>query len=768
MKINIFYTKFRMKANLIKLEKKIEKIWKKEKIYKKIIKDKKRKKFILHDGPPYANGDVHFGHVLNKIIKDITIKKKNMYGYRTIYLPGWDCHGTPIELKVCEKGKKNLIHYRRYAKKQIKNQKRVFKKIGMLYDWKKYYKTMSFEIESKEIKFFRKIYKKKLIKRNKKIVNWCYNCKSSLSEYEIENSKISCSYYYIYFLNKGKKFLFLAKYNDLNYKVIGISINCKEKICLISLNYKRYYIIKSQISLIKNAKLIKEKNINSLKKNKKIIIDKNKTEVLYSIKIISGIKKKSKIFKKGTDVCWRHKCIIYRTVLTHWFIKTDFKKNFYKEINKIKFYPQNTKKIFKSYLKDRPDWNIARQKKWGVPICLIYKKKSKKIYLLKNFSNIVKKKGIEAWNELKINKKFKKSKDTLDVWFDSGISHYTVLKNPKVYKYNKIPADVYIEGIDQHRGWFNASIITSHLYNNKNCTKAFVTHGFVLDKNGNKMSKSLGNYINVESILSKYGSEILRIYFSIRNFNKNIEFSINEIEKTKILYKKLRYIIRFILNNIKKKVKKNYNYEEIDIYILNELKKTINKVKKYDDKYEYYNSFRIIKEFCIKKLSNFYFSVIKDRLYLTELNSVTRRVCFTVLSIIFKKIIILLSPYLSYTCEEAWRIEKKKSIFLKKIKNIKIKKSKNNWKKIFKIRKKVIKNKKIYKNKVLRLYFYIEELNLSSYEIKKIFNVTDFFLFKKKTSKIFFKVLKNFYKCKRCWNYFKNIKKYCKKCKKFL
>ncbi|MGX7582760.1 class I tRNA ligase family protein [Candidatus Vidania fulgoroideorum] len=770
MKINIFYTNFSMKANLFFLQKKINKFWKKNEIYKSIIRDKKRKKFILHDGPPYANGKVHFGHLLNKIIKDVIMKKKNMYGYRTIYLPGWDCHGTPIELKVSKK--KEMILYRKYAINQIKKQKRVFKKIGMIYDWKNYYKTMSYDIESREVKLFIEFYKKKKINRNKKIVNWCYKCNSSLSEFEIEKKNIECNYFLISFNLCGNILFFAAKHNNLNYKVIGVSVNHNEKILILKNNKKFFFIIKSQYFIFKKYKIYKEIDLRIIKKNKNIIIDKNKTEVLYSIKK-RYLKNKIIFFKKKikSDVCWRHKIIIYRTVLTHWFIKTDFDNKFYKKIKKIKFYPKNTKNIFKKYLMDRPDWNIARQRKWGVPICLIYNKKNNKIYLLKGIYELIKKYGIEIWSKIKLSKEYKKSKDTLDVWFDSGISHYTVLKNKKLCKYNKSPADVYVEGVDQHRGWFNASTITSYLYNNKICSKSFVTHGFVVDEKGKKMSKSLGNYLDVEKILKNQSIEIIRMYLMSMNYFKNIQFSINELKKIEELYKKIRYIIRFMLNNSKDLKfinKKKICYEETDKYIINEFVKLFKKVKKFDKKYEYFNSFKCIKEFCIKKLSNFYFELIKDRLYLSKKNSKTRITCQYVLKKILKKILILLSPYISYTCEEAWLINNKKSIFFEKIKNFKKIKSINNWKEILNIRKKVLKNKINYKEKAIRLYFYIKYIKLKKIELNKIFKVSDVKILKRKSSRIILEPLYNYKKCERCWNYYKKIKKFCNDCKNIL
>ncbi|MGX7586146.1 class I tRNA ligase family protein [Candidatus Vidania fulgoroideorum] len=755
-----------MKANLIILEKKLNNYWKKENFYKKIVEDKSRKKFILHDGPPYANGKVHFGHILNKIIKDVTMKKKNMFGYRSVYLPGWDCHGTPIELKVSKKNK-GLINYRKYAASQINEQKKVFKKIGMIYTWKKYYKTMSFDYESKEIKFFMKLYKKKIIKRKKKIVNWCYNCNSSLSEFEIEKSNLSHKYFLVKILVKGVFFIFVSKYNKLNYKIIGISINFNEVLFLSKFSNKKYYILKSQKKFFKDINILKKININIFKNDNRVIIDKNKTDILYSNKKKNKNRnKKKKIKIKGFDVCWRHKCIIYRTILTHWFIKMKFKKDFYKNLNKIKFFPKNSKEILKKYLKDRPDWNITRQKKWGVPICLVYKKN--KVYSLRGITNLVKKYGITVWNNIKLNKKYKKSNDTLDVWFDSGITHYTVLRNKKLCKYNKFPADVLIEGVDQNRGWFNSSIITSYLYNKKNCTKNIVTHGFVVDEKGNKMSKSLGNYIDVNKIINKYGVEIIRLYLMSNNFFKNIQFSVKKIEESQNMYRKIRYIIRFMINNTIDFKKCNSDYEEIDLYIVNELIKLIKKVKFYDKKYEFFNSFKAIKEFCFSKLSNIYFEIVKDRLYLSEINSNTRRICQKVILKILKNLLIILSPYLSYTCEEAWILRNKGSIFLQRLNKIKIKKSKNNWKKILKLRKKILKKKTKFNNEALMLYFYIKKIKLKDKEILKLFGVSKYKILSDKKKKIRIKKLKNYKKCIRCWNFYKNIKIYCKECEEIL
>ncbi|WP_458659140.1 class I tRNA ligase family protein [Candidatus Vidania fulgoroideorum] len=763
MKINIFKSKFKMRGNLIKLEKKINIFWKKKNIYNKIIKDKKRKKYIIHDGPPYANGELHLGHILNKILKDTIMKKMNSIGYRSIYIPGWDCHGTPIELNV-SKNKKNydFLDLRKYTNNQINIQKSIFENLGMLYHWNNYYKTMNYKIESKEIYFFKKIFFKNKIKIKYRIINWCKSCNSSLSEYEIEEKKIITKLNVI----KYSKLIILSK--TIKNKCFLVD----EKLFLYLFGYKKkyYFILNIHIKFFKKFKILKKISLNLFKKiGFKIAIEKYKKNFFESVYFVNYLKNKNikNIFvKKKNYLCSRHKKKIFLINKKQWFIPINFKKKIIKIIKKnIKFYPPKGFNELSKYINQRPDWNISREKKWGVPICLLVK--NKKIIFFSKIIKLVKKYGIEIWSKLKF-KNYKKINFTLDVWFDSGITHYTII-NKK--------SDVYIEGRDQYRGWFNSSVITNYIYNNKICCKNLITHGFVLNNDGLKMSKSLGNYINPKILIDKYGVEILRLFFLSKNYFNNICFSEEKIKNTLNIYKKLRNIIKFMLSNIVD-YNNDYKYKllEIDKYIINIFNKTIKKCFFYDKKYEFFNSFRIMKDFCFKTLSGFYFENIKERLYIFKINSRKRRSCQTAINYILKRLLIFMSPYISYTSEEAW--DGNSSIFLasyKKIYEPNFKIKEKNWNFLIEIKKKFNKfleekkfNGCVYLKIKTPKFNFIKKI--PEYDIIKIFKVykVDIVFSNKLSFEI--KILNNLKKCIRCWNFFKKISKnkMCKFCFKII
>ncbi|MGX7582480.1 class I tRNA ligase family protein [Candidatus Vidania fulgoroideorum] len=711
-----------MKGNLKKLEKDIYNFWKKKNIYERIIK-KKREKIFLHDGPPYANGKLHLGHIMNKILKDTVMKKMNLLNYKTFFLPGFDCHGIPIEINV---KKKKYLLFRKYAKKQIKNQIKLFKKIGMIYNWKKYYKTMSFDTEYKTILAFKKIFLKKIIKIGKKYVNWCSKCNSSLSEFETINKKIKKK---IFFYKNNKLLFFINKKNKLKKKLKS------NLYFLIKYKKKFYFILKEQKKIFYNflLKKIKGKYIKKTIRN-------NIEKICY--------------FRKKIKLCSRHYSKTILKKKKQLFININFKKNLKKIIEKINFFPKYGKNELYKYIFNKPNWNISRNKKWGTVIPLIINKKKKKIFFFKKIK-LIKKYGIDVWEKVKIkNKKFKKIKDTMDVWFDSGVTHYSIMKNKK--------SDFYIEGRDQYRGWFNSSLITSYMINKDSCYKNLIVHGFVLDENGNKLSKSLQNYVNPEFLIEKYGSEILRLYILSNNYLKNVNFSEKKIINIKNIYKKIRYIIKFIISNtIDLKKKKKTRHSEFDIYIINLFIEKIFLCFKYDRKFEYFNSFRIMKEFCFKNLNN-YIEVIKDILYLKNKNSLDRVSCQKVLKYILKNILLFFSPYLSFTSEESWN--KKKSIFLKRYKKFKIIKSKikkSDWNCLFKIKKKFLfflkkMYKKIDKPIFLKLKTNKNIKKIPKYYIKKILKISKIKLVKSK--KIFQVIFLDYKKCIRCWNFFKKLK----------
>ncbi|MGX7583047.1 class I tRNA ligase family protein [Candidatus Vidania fulgoroideorum] len=754
--INLNKVSFELKGNLRNNIKKIDKKWKEEKIYEKILMDKKRKKKItIHDGPPYANGKIHLGHAINKIIKDVIVKKYISLGYKVFYLPGWDCHGLPIEINVGKK--KKIEKYRKYANKQIKIQKTQFKKLGCLYYWRRIYKTMDPNIQYKEIKFLYKLLKNKKIFIKKEIINFCEECNSSLSNFELESEEKKLKTYFIVVKINGKNVILKSFFK----KISKVFIDKKTRFikCFILNNF--FYLTKNTLITLNIKCFTNIKKVYSFKETK---LPKLNKEYI----VLKGKKKVNFFFEKKNTcpvkICWRHKKKVIKKIKKQFFIDVKIKKD---TINSILFYPKNTKKKFLQNVFKRPNWNISRRRTWGVPITLFIK--GKKAIFFKKIARYINKFGVKVWKIFKIkSKKYKKCKDILDVWFDSGVTHYTVLKK-------NFPADIYIEGKDQHRGWFNASFITSQLVNNISPFKKLITHGFAVDNTGKKMSKSKGNYTDLENLLDKYNTEIIRLFVSSSNFFKDISISDEKINNIRFDYIKIRSIIKFCIQNIQdlKKTKKTNIKLLIDRYFIYKFKKMLKKFKKYDEKFEFFRSFNVIKKFLFKNLSNFYFSNIKDRLYILQRKSEDRISCQTSIKCILREILILFSPYISYTSEEAWRkCFKKSSIFLAKQRTLKSNIKAEEilaFKKLIKFRKQFDNIKENDKNKrVLYImcnkhYIYIKKMER---EVKYFFHNYKNIVLKDKNEGIMLGKKKTNSKCKRCWNFITNFfdNEKCKRC----
>ncbi len=904
--LNLPKINFPMRANLTINEPLIIKKWNKENLYKIIRKNNKnKKKFIIHDGPPYANGNIHLGHAYNKILKDIILKYKNFMNLDTPYIPGWDCHGLPIELKIKKKKniKKNKLENfkkkcHKYVMTQIKNQKKSFIRLGISGDWKNYYKTMDFKVIANTIRTFRKIIKLKLIERKKKPVNWCINCKSSLSEAEIEyKNKTSNSIYISFEIYKKKKFIYknkleYEKYRNHKIEIIvwtttpwtipancALSINPKLTYFLIETLNKIFIISKNRINIFKNKiniiNKIKWKQIKNTiflhpisNKKTPIIIDKNikkntgtgivhiaskhgEEDYILSKKnnikginvinkngryinykyikninnctieqaeklILNTLKKKNKLIYQDKIIhkypfCWRHKKPIILRTTSQWFIninKNNFKKKLLNSIKKVQWIPSWGYKKIQKMIINRPNWCISRQRKWGTPITLFINKNNKTTHpktlnFLKILSNKIEKYGPNYWVNLnkkkflgKEYKKYKKTYDVLDIWFDSGATCFTIL-NSKFKKKKYI--NLYLEGSDQYRGWFMSSLIINTAINNTAPYKKVLSHGFVVDNKGKKMSKSLNNYIDPHQIINQFGADILRLWVASTKYSKEIHISNEIILRVVESYRKIRNTIKFLVSNLDNfnpeinQIKKK-NMLLLDKWIIHKTKETQKKIIHLYKKFKFYKVTKKIIKFCTFYLSSLYLDIIKDRKYTIKKTTTPYNSVQTTIWMLLESIIKWITPILPFTSEEVWKYiprNKPKYIYLetwfnklfyiKNINNINIFKKliiiKNKMNKIIENQK----QKKIINSSLeTEITLYLEKKFLK--KIKKIKSELKFFFItskvnlkkiKKKNKKNFFKIICNKHngiKCKRCWHYVNKIEqntKYpniCKRC----
>ncbi|MCM8766829.1 MAG: isoleucine--tRNA ligase [Candidatus Omnitrophica bacterium] len=893
-------TEFPMKANLSHKEPEILKFWEKIEIYKKIIKKNKGKKeYILHDGPPYANGHIHLGTALNKILKDIVVKYKSLSGFYSPFKPGWDCHGMPIEHQVFKEIGKNknevdILEFRKraseFAKKFVEIQKNEFKRLGIFGEWENPYLTLSPDYESDIIKAFGKLYLSGYIYQTYKPIYWCIICETALAEAEIEYYEKKSPSIFVKFkiiddkekgMGENSYFLIWTTTPWTLPGNTGIMVHPDFKYVLVEFNNEKIIIAEKRKEEIEK---IIGKNLNILKefKGKELegIICKNpllerKSRVVLSefvsgeegtgcvhtapghgeedyyvgikngLPILSPVNEKGEFTEeieefKGINVfkadpviieklknnnfllssgeithsypfCWRCKNpVIYRST-KQWFLKIDhnnLRQRMLEEIKKVKWVPPEGINRISSMVSLRPDWCLSRQRLWGVFIPVFYCKNCNNSVIteetIEKIYNLVKEFGSNVWIEKKEeeilpegfkcpfcgSKSFKKELDILDVWFDSGVSHLAVLKEENNLKW---PSDLYLEGSDQHRGWFQTSLIVSCGIFNSAPYRNVLTHGFVVDGEGRKMSKSLGNVITPEQIIKNYGAEILRLWSVYENYQEDIRISDEIIKNIVKSYRVIRNTIRFLLGNIYDYKKEDeIPYEklfEVDKLAVEKLKVLVKKVTEYYENFAFNKAFEEIYNFCNIFLSSFYLDYLKDRLYTYSKNSIERKAGQTVLNKILNVLLILISPILSFTAEEAYQFipyEKKESIFLEDWP--KIEKEDENllkrWDKFFEIRKIVLKKieekreqKLIGSSLETKVIIKCDKENFeflnSFYKIQTLFIVSEVEI--QLDKKFDVKVEKtNNKKCQRCWIYFPEIGKdsefpdLCEKCIKVI
>lgn len=870
-------TGFEMKANLNTKEPVIQEEWLKKEIYQKILnKNKNKTPFILHDGPPYANGNLHIGHILNKTLKDFIVRYKNFNGFFAPYNPGWDTHGLPIEVAMLKQNPnaKNLSIIERrdicknYALEQIKNQQKQFQRVGLLSDFSTTYYTLNHEYVIAQLNVFKEMVRQELVFQELKPVYWSWSSQTSLAEAEIEysNSNSDSIYFTLDLLpnnlipNSTKLIIWtttpwtlpsnlavavnpLFEYNIVNYNNQNYII-CKDLISKLNdvfkwTNYKVIRTIKgSDLENLNYIHPIKNKHcpiicadyvsnsdgtglvhnapgfgledyiackkyniniycpINEYGKFTNEVEDAELVDKFYvdtNPIIIDRLKDKNallhhEVITHSVGFDWRTKKPIMYRATKQWFINLkNVKKEAIKSLqNDVKSpFQQNTDRMIEMIDK-RDEWCISRQRVWGVPIPIIYDENNNPlldIELIDNIIDILNKKGVNYWYsadvsefltpKLKIsNKHYTKEKDIMDVWFDSGCSHNMLKQWNLPY-----PADLYLEGSDQYRGWFNSSLLIGTILNKKSPYKAILQHGFVLDENGFKMSKSKGNTVDPFSVFNKYGSDICRLWIANSEYADDLRIGDTILNQTSEIYRKIRNsLFKYSLSVIddfdyetdRKQIISNYN-----IFVLNKLYYLLEQINKDYDNFQFNNIIKYIYNFVLE-LSNWYFEYIKDYIYCYELNNPLRREIQTTIYIILYNLMIALSPIIPHTTEEVYSHFKIKNKLdsvhlndwydLTKLKQYTINFDINKYNQFFKFRdlvtielEKLRNNNLIKKNNEAIVYINqklvseFNDINLKSWLMVAAVKLDNNI----ETIKV---ENANFIKCPRCWGYFDNNK----------
>jgi len=812
--INLPKTAFSMKANLPIREPEILKLWKNINLYNELRKSRKgEEKFVLHDGPPYANGNIHMGTALNKILKDIIVKFHQMDGKDSVYVPGWDCHGLPIEWKIEEQYKKNkknknevpIVEFRKecraFAEKWIDVHKDQFKRLGVIGDWENYYSTMSFDAEAQIVRELGKFLKEGSLYRGFKPVLWSTVEKTALADAEVEYQDHKSETIYTSFTVKSSNIKELndsdiiiwtttpwtipanraLAYNEtLDYLLIEIKDDgdFKDKKIVIAEALLESVVQDCRIKDFKKLKKFKGKNFkgtickhpffelgydydipmlearfvtteqgtgvvhcapshgpddfnlclnNGIKAIETVDGDGKYTknvslfEGIHIFKanpiVIEKLKEQKKLLSNGELVhsyphSWRSKAPLVHRATPQWFISMeshDLRKKALKAIDETNFYPSKGKERLKSMIETRPDWCVSRQRVWGVPLPIFVNKKTNKILIddgvFENIATIYEKEGSDCWfsddAQKFLGKKYKaedyeKLRDIVEVWFDSGSTHSFVLEKRKDLKW---PASMYLEGSDQHRGWFHSSLLESCGTRGRAPFESILSHGFVVDGKGLKMSKSLGNVIAPEEILKKYGADILRIWVTSSNYAEDLRIDYSILDQHSESYRKIRNTFRYLLGNlndtfdeIKLENIKIEKLPELEQFMLHKIYNLNLNFNKYFKNYDFHNLYKELLNFCTVDLSAFYFDIRKDSLYCDPRDSEKRKSTLLLLNIILNSLLKWFAPILSFTTEEIYQLisKKKKSIHLesfikfpKKFENPKLSKK---WLQLLKIR----------------------------------------------------------------------------------
>lgn len=779
-KLNLPETPFPMRGDLAKREPAWLKTWQDKKLYQRIREARKgAKKFILHDGPPYANGDIHIGHAVNKILKDVIVKSKTMSGFDAPYVPGWDCHGLPIELVVEKNHGKDIAPAkfrelcREYAAEQVARQKKDFIRLGVQGDWDNPYLTMDFKTEADIMRALGDIYKNGYLYQGSKPVHWCVDCGSALAEAEVEYEDVNSpaidvgfkvvdnaalgkafatavtadAYAVIWtttpwtlpanqavsvhpemdydLIQTSKGLLILAhelaeatlkRYGEEDAKVLGsckgvalkglllqhpfdnrqVPVICGEHVTtdagtglvhtaaahgnddwlVMRANFpnEKPRVLIGGDGKFFNSQLVEFEAIRGLTRQ-----DANK--VILTKMQENGALLASARLNHSFPHCWRHKTPLMQLATHQWFIgmnETDaqgvsLREHANKAVDKTEFFPSWGRARLEAMIRNRPDWCVSRQRNWGVPMPLFVHKETgephpQTLELLEKVCLDVEKQGIEAWFSLdgaaflaahapQDAGQYKKVTDTLDVWFDSGATHAAVLKRRPELQH---PADLYLEGSDQHRGWFQSSLLTGCAIDGRAPYEALLTHGFVVDGAGHKMSKSKGNVVAPQKVMDTYGADILRLWTASTDYSGELTISDEILKRVAESYRRIRNTLRFLLANLadfdaKKDLLPVSEWLEIDRYALHLTSKLQAGILADYDRYEFHLAVQKFVSFCSEDLGGFYLDILKDRLYTAGETSHARRAAQSALHHITHAMMRLMAPILSFTADEIWQ-----------------------------------------------------------------------------------------------------------------
>ncbi|VEP15160.1 Isoleucine--tRNA ligase [Hyella patelloides LEGE 07179] len=787
--VNLPQTDFSMRANAVKREPELQQFWAENQIYEQLSQNNPKESFILHDGPPYANGSLHMGHALNKILKDIINKYKLLQGHKTDYIPGWDCHGLPIELKVLQKMKskerqgltplKLRQKAQEFALKAKQEQCEGFKRYGVWGDWEHPYLTLTPEYEAAQIAVFGEMALKGYIYRGLKPVHWSPSSRTALAEAELEypEGHTSPSIYVAFpvvSLGEGAKELeeYLPKLNVAIWTTtpwtipgnLAVAVNGDLEYVVVRANGHsslQYLIVAKDLVEQLSTTLEAELTIKTTVTGKTLegityrhpLFDRESKVVIggdyittesgtglvhtapghgqedyitgqkYDLPILSPVDDGGKfteeagkfaglqVVAKGNEKVsagnqaiidalqeagsllkheeyahkypydWRTKKPTIFRATEQWFASVEgFRDNALEAIKSVTWIPTIGENRITPMVKDRSDWCISRQRSWGVPIPVFYDESTNEALLTEETINHVKaiiaEKGSDAWWELPVEellpeqyrnngKTYRKGTDTMDVWFDSGSSWASVAKARGL----KYPVDMYLEGSDQHRGWFQSSLLTSVAVNDTAPYKTVLTHGYVVDANGRKMSKSLGNGVDPKVIIEggknkkqepPYGADVLRLWVSSVDYSSDVRIGNSIVKQLADIYRKIRNTSRFLLGNLhdfdpSKDAVAYADLPELDKYMLHRITEVFADITDAYESYQFYRFFQAVQNFCVVDLSNFYLDIAKDRLYISSLGSFRRRSCQTVLAVAIENLAKSIAPVLSHMAEDIWQ-----------------------------------------------------------------------------------------------------------------